>query len=440
MNKRIRYLIIAAIALVLAMLFISPFAAPAITTGTPLEDNGECGSCHSGFIPFSTIPDVPVEVPENNDFEYRLRVENNWKHEVKELSAIINIETSPYLEFSEEPSGEVPPGYYITYDGTVSWGTIVGYSFPVDFGAERVYLSLDGDQGILGLNNIDLTLDGAESGQWSSKGSGADEEISLGENDIEDGGFGEYSVTVEHVRGRREISFTLSIEVEYSYRPMNDVQEGEELGGGDSHTFAWTLQSLSQGPNTIEISVSGIAYHEHSDSSVYEWEYIEDISSDIEVGTELIYSSPSDELSGTIILWIMGRVTGFITVILLTLSIAWGGIFKPLKKKLNKVFGPKRRNRMHCWFSYFLPISVTLHVAVLYIGIYGTTGKGLPTGGVSIGLMLILVFMGIFKHNVEKKVSTRTWLRLHFWITILAILSIILHFVLNGSSFSFLGL
>jgi len=131
---------------------------------------------------------------------------------------------------------------------------------------------------------------------------------------------------------------------------------------------------------------------------------------------------------------------GFITVILLILSIAWGGIWKPLKKKLNKVFGPKRRKKMHCWFSYLLPISVILHVASLYIGIYGTTGKGLPTGVVSIGFMLILVLMGIFKRSVEKKVKTRNWLRFHFWITIPAIVVSILHFILNGSSFSFLGL
>ncbi len=91
MNKRTLCMIIAMTALVIAVFLSSLPAAPSLAAG-PSRQNDECGSCHSGFIAFSPILDAPTEVPENYDFEYKVRVENDWKHEVKELSTTINIE------------------------------------------------------------------------------------------------------------------------------------------------------------------------------------------------------------------------------------------------------------------------------------------------------------------------------------------------------------
>ena len=157
MNKRIRYMIITASALVLLVLFSPPSTSPAIADD-PYSQDDECGSCHSGFVAFTPVPDVPTEVPEDYNFEYMVRVENDWKHKVKELTAIINIQNSPYLEFSEGVGGEIPDALHQTHDGTAPRGSTAEYSFPVEPGAKRVYLSLDGDQGIIGLNDIDLIL------------------------------------------------------------------------------------------------------------------------------------------------------------------------------------------------------------------------------------------------------------------------------------------
>ncbi|UCE73279.1 MAG: hypothetical protein JSV56_09620, partial [Methanomassiliicoccales archaeon] len=267
--KKSYTLIISATIIVVAVLM------PPASFSYPLSDTeGDCEECHSDFKAFTLTVDSPSEVPEDYDFEFKVIVRNTGEHEVRNLQAKIYLTSALNLESTNE-TGEP---YHDETSGSVSFGSSETYSFPVSQGASSALIFLDGDEGLLGRNDIDLTVTSPEGREWVSESPGADEHIELDVKDLSRGGSGDYNVRVDYFIGTPVISFTLTIDVEYSAEQK--LFEGPDLGPGEKHVFVLPLKSKAQGDNTIGVAVSANVYYEHdenedekaTDSAAYTYE------------------------------------------------------------------------------------------------------------------------------------------------------------------------
>lgn len=422
---------------------ISITVAAILFSLTPLQadssmyqsQEGECEECHSEFEAFRITPDGPREVPEDYAFEYRVIIRNTWKHKVEDLKATIDLSNCQGVHLDIEGT----PPYSSTTDDSVNMGSSDTHSFPVEEGAMSASIILEGSGGLVSLSDINLRVMGAKGGSWTSSGPGLDEEITLSMADLKEGGTGDYTAIVEHVRGVLSISYTLTIVVEYPQHPMTDTQEGPDLDRDDSHTFIWELRSDSKGTNTVKIEVTGTAYHDHDeeenpDSYIYTFNK----ESEIEVGTEYVYSKPTETVSTAEALWLSGRVLGFLNAFALIIAIGFSGIVKPIRKRLDNKLGSKRRIKLHCIISFIIIVITLVHVAVLYSGLYAGTSRGLVTGGLPLAFMFLLALSGVFQKQISKRFGGKNWRKGHLFLTILVVLLVCEHAFLEGTDLAFL--
>ena len=115
-----------------------------------------------------------------------------------------------------------------------------------------------------------------------------------------------------------------------------------------------------------------------------------------------------------------------------------GGLIKPLKPFLDKRL--KNRILWHCTLSYIAIFSSIVHLIILYTGWYRGTWAGLYLGGLTFLLMALVALTGSLRRWIETISMGTHWRRIHLILTIAVILSLLVHIVHNGSTFSFLGL
>ena len=113
--------------------------------------------------------------------------------------------------------GSVPDDYHAEVDGwAVGTQLSTTEEFPVEEGALYGVVVLDGDEGILGLNDLDMTVYGANGKVvGSSAGGGPDEKVTLEEFEFFRGGTGTYEVEIQNFAGEPIISYHLTIDVYY---------------------------------------------------------------------------------------------------------------------------------------------------------------------------------------------------------------------------------
>jgi hypothetical protein len=398
---------------------------------------GECESCHSGFEAFTLTPDAPSEVPMNYSFEYKIIVRNTWKHTVKELEATLDLSDAPYIMF---PGVEREP-YLDELEDEVFVLTANAHTFPVEENAVEAIINLDGDEGMFGWNNIDLSVRGPSGAAWTSEGEGADESIVLDSGQLAEGGTGEYIAEVYHVRGRGSIAYTLTIEVYYG-GPLQLVshKKGEDLGPGEEYIFTWDLLSKAKGDNEIKVSVSGIAYYNHANPTIPDSDkYTYSETSSIKVGEKLIYAPPVTELTRMEKLWLIGRVTGFIAFGLLCASMVTGCTREPIRSIMNKLFrGARRRIIFHCGISFGIIVVALIHGTALYLGPYAGTHKGLFSGTVLIVGLCAIGATGVYQKRITRNLGYRKWRQLHFWLAVIIFIIGCAHAVILGTDLAFL--
>jgi hypothetical protein len=380
----------------------------------------ECEECHSEFEPFDVVIDAPSEVPIEYDFEYKVIVRNNGEHEVQDIEAIIDLSEAEFLETSL--IGGEPYNDEIT--DSVGVGETAIYSFPVANGANSAKIILDGDEGILGLNDLDMTVRGPDGGNWQSAGSGPDEAIGLNRRDFRSGGYGDYSVEVVWFIGNPSISFTLTIEVEYGADQI--IMEGPNLAEGEDHTFIIPLSSLEKGDNTINVAVSATAFHEHTeeDDSLTSdsYDYVIEDSSNIKVGSKLVYNPPSESSKSTFNVLIYERVLGLLSMIILFVSIGFSSL----------------RIKWHCRISQILLGISMIHGLLLAVSPHASSGRGLLLGIPAFIIMGFLGYIGWQQNSLRPKWGNEKWKRIHLIFTVLAVVVVILHALLDGSDFAWL--
>jgi succinate dehydrogenase hydrophobic anchor subunit len=327
----------------------------------------------------------------------------------------------------------------------VSDSVIIGgtqtYTFPVASGASEAKIVLDGDDGPAGANDIDLTVRSPNDREWTSEDSGADEQVILDAQDLMRGGAGDYLVEIAWFLGLPRISFTLTIDVEYGVDQL--IFQGPDLAPGEKHTFAVPLKSISKGENTIKTVVSATAYYEHSENedplTTDSNDYTLEESWNIKVGDKLVYEPPKEDFQGTVSILLLERITGLLAGLLLIFSIAFCGYFKPLCNTVEKFTnGRANRCKWHCRISLLMLITASLHGIMLPFSPHARSLKGLALGTTAFLILTALGYFGWQQGPFRKKWGAQKWSKVHLFLTILAVIIVAIHAILEGSDFAWL--
>ena len=409
------------------------FPLPDISDTIIAQEEG-CVSCHSGFKAFTMTIDAPQEVPEKYDFEFKVIVGNPWDHELQNVEAVLDISGAPNLEFAQD--GGEP--YHEETSGSVSVGGSTSIPFPVLVGATDAEITLDGDEGLLGRNDIDLTIYSPNGQTWESAGSGADEAVKLDARDFERGGYGDYEAVIVYFIGTPSISFTLTVDVQYGVGQMR--LEGPDLSPGEKYTFTWPLRSTTKGDNTVEADVSGTAYHEHGEVEAENSEdYSEEETRELTVGDKLVYSAPDEEVYIGDPTLLFERVLGLLSGLLLLISIAFTKILKPVQLRVDRLIGgAAKRIKWHCRISFLLIMLSALHGILLPIGPHASSLRGLSLGLPSFVIMGVLGYIGWQQQKLIMRWGNEKWRRIHLILTIMVVILVALHALLDGSDFAWL--
>ena len=145
-------------------------------------------------------------------------------------------------------------------------------------------------------------------------------------------------------------------------------------------------------------------------------------------------------------LW--GRITGFISAILIVSMLFTGGYFKKPSNKLSKFLGgAKKRIALHCYLSGLLLFLSLLHAALLMYGHYSDLANeyifffaepgnpSLNTGTFGLLIMFVISISGIFQKPLRKKMGNKNWRRLHLWLTVAVLVLVMIHLLWAGTTF-----
>ncbi len=381
-----------------------------------------CDGCHDEFVPFQYTVDAPTEVPTEEPFDLSITIFNEEMHAVYYPSAMLTV---------SDPEGMVietgePAVVNTQWNGALGFRESATFQVTINPGAQSATFVLDGTGGFL--DDLDLYVSGP-GGSWGEVGSSLDETISLDAGDLQEG-YGEYTVRVDHTQGVRSTSFTLNVEVEYGSGSMM-LHGPDDLQGGDSHTFVFTLKGVTKGPTDVMLTLSGTAVHHHTSGEFNEEDYTFEETVPIEVGDEFAYGPKDDGDEGGSGGGLLdaGQVMGVISATLLLVSIGTSGNLGRLKLP--------RRAKVHCWSSYLLVVTFTVHWALLYAGPHS------PPAALGTGLVLLLCIVGLVVTGarpalLDGKVKDLSSRKIHLYLTYATVLVLAVHIVLNGSHLAFL--
>lgn len=128
-------------------------------------------------------------------------------------------------------------------------------------------------------------------------------------------------------------------------------------------------------------------------------------------------------------LWKQGRITGFIALFLLL-----GIIISCLMTGKNRC--PRGMFRIHYFMFFVVFLIGVYHCAVLYIGPYAGSTKGLVSGSLSAALMLLAGISCIFRKPIN--MCTHHWRKFHLWLAVITFIVSLAHAILVGTTFAFL--
>ncbi|MFW3146929.1 MAG: ferric reductase-like transmembrane domain-containing protein [Thermoplasmatota archaeon] len=420
------------VALLTAVMVLSAFGSmllsPVISKFVKPLDEGECDECHNGFEPYELTIDSPEEVPVDHEFEFRIRVENNWKHDIDSIVMWVDDSNHPGIS----PVEEIPGFMESSFTGSVN--RFQTQEHPFDGGPispDKLTVSLEGDDGLFGFNNLDMEIEDSTGNIWTSDGPDADEEIV-----IEDGGIsGSYTVKIIHVMGRGTISYTLSLSAVYRETGAMIFDSISSISPGEKGELAVSLISTELSKGSLKVYIESEVSYDHRDGMRSEM-YTEEMSYEIVVGDELIYHPPKDKMSASEMMWVTGRVLGFLTAALFFLSFFTGGSINSVKQWLDRRM--KRRKEWHCVIAFTTVISAIVHMIILYSGIYSNTYKGLGLGMTATIFMFLIGVSGMFRRKLISRFGEKKWRRFHFWLSIAVIMIFVIHAVKEGTDLAFL--
>jgi succinate dehydrogenase hydrophobic anchor subunit len=289
--------------------------------------------------------------------------------------------------------------------------------------------------------DLDMTVTGPNGDSKSSANSGADEAVKLTARDFRNWGYGDYTVSIVWFIGNPSISFTLTIEVEYGADQI--LMEGSNIAPGEHYTFVVPLSSTDMGDNTINVAVTGTVFYEHSedddsggtDSALY----TSDESSNLKVGNKFVYSEPEIDKRGSINILLIERVLGLLSGFLFLVSIGFSSMLPPISTRVERlVGGGAKRTKWHCRISQILLALALIHGLMLPFSPHASSLRGLLPGTQAFVIMGILGYIGWKQNVLRKQWGNEKWKNIHLILSILALVIIFLHAIMDGTDFAWL--
>jgi hypothetical protein len=417
------------------LVLVSPLLSPVISAIIePYWDAGQCEECHSGFKPFIIIPDTPTGVPEGEDFQYKLIIENPWSHEVRDIQVTLDLSNAPTIMSNIDSEDTT---YIEDFSGNIGAGSQVSEQLEVPPGTNEVLVQMYYVDPLLFTGDLNLEIVGPNGGTWASDLTDTTEVIHIDRESIIGEGYGSYTWTITSEAALRAVEYHLSTSVSLSGGTILTA-EVDNIGSGDEATVEFDLGTEGRGDNEISYSVTGEAHHDHGEDQPDNDVYTVDGKSSIIVGDEYVYSKPGRSISSSTALWYIGRIMAFVTTILFILSFITGGSMPSVKKWIDKQL--TIRVKIHCTISKLVVLSALVHLIVLYSSYYSGTGKGLILGGLSLILMIVIGMTGWFKSKIVEKAGENNWRRIHFWLSIIILIIVAIHAVKEGTDLAFLRL
>jgi hypothetical protein len=389
--------------------------APSSTIITAQEES--CNDCHDEFVPFEVALQVPGNIQAGEEFDYELLISNpdsEIPHTVENLEARL----TGLGETNIEP-------YYDQFSGSVRRFQTIGHNFPVQESASSATISLTGDSGLLGRNNLDLLLRSPDGETWRATSAGINEEIHLSQQDIINGGYGQYSIDVQFVNGLGPISYSISITVDYSSGEMTKL--GKNLDTDETYAFSWSLTLSDDQIEALGSEVSGTVTHNHHDGETTSYRYTFEITHDYQ-------NKDKNTLQSSLFLD-QGRTIGFLSAGIL-IPIILLGFSEPSKIKIAKYLKIKDPQNVHCYLSLTIILFGLIHAALLIIGPYSWDSEPNLFGAIAILIFGTISVTGFGKKQISLKIGTKNWKRLHILATLLVVLIILYHAVTFGGHFS----
>jgi hypothetical protein len=376
-----------------------------------------CGDCHEGFNPFEVEVDVPNSLEPGSEFDYEIIVTNtdsNTPHLVEDLEAALTGLGEP----KRNP-------FHNQIDDSITRFQSNNHGFPVEDSAYLVTISLAGDDGLLGRNNIDLSLTSPNGQTWRSNNNGADEEIILDLNDLADGGTGEYSIGVQFISGIGSISYSITIDI--LYVALEFHQFGDDLSQGESHTFSWRLTLTNSELESMGGEVSGTVSYEHDGGNFQSYRYIIEITPGMNVQNHFGGS--------TNFLLENGRIIGFLTLAILILIII-NGFSKTTRKVIAKKLRIKDPHNVHCLLSLSIIVFAIIHALLLISGPYSWDATPNVYGSIAVVTFGVMAGTGLYRKPMITKIGKKNWKWIHRILTIVVLMIVFYHFITFGGHFN----
>jgi len=442
-------------------------------------DSANCFGHHAAETPpFRTtvlLRPLPLaEVPAGQEFDLPVEVQVAWKQEMRAVKIGLNLSQAPNLGFV----GEKDP-FTQDVEGDVPVQGSVDFQFPVEENATEMVVSLAGDEGATGGNDLDLFVltpagvqannrtatedDSLTNGVQQHKQI-AHEEVRVLQTTLLDGGVGQWTAKVTFpqnytgffpggptpppVPGLTD-HFTLHLNVFYNSSRVEEsyVSVGHPMAAGEVANVTFRLLAKSAGPVTLGVLSLGWAHYTHTDAqAVDDGNFSKSTLMRFVVGDKYVVSASSagavnigfDPLSR--LLRQYGFLLGWLGFFLIPPSLLLGGTFGAVSvRALNKFSGSARQRVLwHNALSYVLLGVGLTHMSVFLLEVTYNWTVGVVWGTLTLASIIGLGITGALQNRIAKSWGYGTWRFTHFLLGMLVILGIALHVVVDGVDLQFL--
>ena len=350
---------------------------------------------------------------------YTMNITNDQEYIIQELT----------IEFSGSNFKRLEDLSHIKND-EVSGGSRVSYSYPVYIGARTVDIILDDSELVSGFTDINLRVQNENSGLTEdSSNQGNHEEIHLTQEDIENMGYGNYTVTVTQDSSWRQVSFQLTFSITYSQLVLQQ-NSNEPIRPDQARDFVFAFDLDEEQISDLrckvdaKVKLSGELSLNIDMTFNSEWELIEDSRP---IPEEFIETKP----------WGPVDLTGTSSAILYSTTVILGIVFY-IQAKIKKMFMPKYIIRGHCFISLVTLMFVLAHLSAAIQKDWPWDSPGMRFAQMAaIGLLCFTIF-GFFDVEIINAYGKKKWRLIHIIMTLILGALIVLHFGLMGDHLGWL--
>lgn len=379
------------------------------------DENDRCEACHESFEPFEVAFELPADFQPQQFSEYRIMVTNendDPEHTVDDLEAMLT-----------GLGGKTREPYHNSLSGSLRRFQADTFTFSIEIDALNADIVLTGSAGVSNLNNIDLIVRGP-SGEWTSRGSGVDEQIFLDHDDIERGGIGDYEIEIQYMNGVGPISYTITIDVNYFIPDY--FQSGENLETGDSELFTWNLALTQEQANNMAGVVSGTVSYLHDDGELVTYRY------SIEVQPDSVSFSSSESVKNRNLE--IGRILGLFSLSILVVVLITS-YSRTSRKILAKPFKLKNPRYVHCFLAASILFFALIHANLLIRSHYSYEAKPVILGIIAFALFAYLAVEGFLRKRLISLIGRKKWRLMHIIIALSAVILVLYKAITYGGHF-----